>query len=65
MKILKNFEIKFAYLTNDIAKTNIKNHIYHYTTPREMVICDSDGVTGMGTTLYSNDCRCVNDVNCS
>jgi hypothetical protein len=22
-------------------------HIYHYTTPCETVICDSDGVTGV------------------
>jgi hypothetical protein len=43
---LKNiFEIKFAYVTNNTAKTSIKNHIYYYTTPCEMVICDSDGVT--------------------
>jgi hypothetical protein len=34
------FEIKFAYVTNDTAKTSITNHIYHYSTPREMVICD-------------------------
>jgi hypothetical protein len=40
------FEIKFAYVTNDNAKQVLKNHIYHYTTPFEMVICDSDGVTG-------------------
>jgi hypothetical protein len=24
----------------------IKNHTYHYTTPCQAVICDSDGVTG-------------------
>jgi hypothetical protein len=41
----KIFEIKFAYVTNDIAKINIKDHIYHYSTPCEMVICDDD-VTG-------------------
>jgi hypothetical protein len=40
------FKIKFAYVTNDTAKTSIKNHLYHYTTPYEMIICDSDGVTG-------------------
>jgi hypothetical protein len=33
MTILKIFEIKFAYLTNDTDKTSITNHIYHYTTP--------------------------------
>jgi hypothetical protein len=38
--------IKFPYATNDTAETSIKNNIYHYTTPRETVICDSDGVTG-------------------
>jgi len=47
MTIKKNiFKIKFAYVTNDTAKTSIKNHIYHYTTPCETVICDSDGMTG-------------------
>jgi hypothetical protein len=40
------FKIKFMYVTNDTSKTSIKNHIYHYTTPCEMLICDSDGVTG-------------------
>jgi hypothetical protein len=40
------FEIKFAYVTNETAETSIKSDIYHYTTPFEMVICDSDGVTG-------------------
>jgi hypothetical protein len=39
------FEIKFAYATDDIAKTNIKNHIYHYTTLCKTVICGSDGMT--------------------
>jgi hypothetical protein len=39
-------KIKFAYVTDDMAETGIKNHIYHYTTPHEMVICDSDDVTG-------------------
>jgi hypothetical protein len=43
---LKNLKIKFAYITNDTTKTSIKNHIYHYTTPHEMVICDGDGMTG-------------------
>jgi hypothetical protein len=38
------FEIKFAYVTNDIANTSIRNHMYQYTTPCEKVICDSDGV---------------------
>jgi hypothetical protein len=36
----KNFEIKFAYVTNDTTETSIKNHVYDYTTPREMVTCD-------------------------
>jgi hypothetical protein len=36
--------MKFAYLTNDPAKTSIKSHIYHYTTPRKTVICDSVGM---------------------
>jgi hypothetical protein len=31
-------------VTNDTA-TSIKNHIYHYTTPLGMVICDSDSTT--------------------
>jgi hypothetical protein len=31
-------------MTNDTSETSIKNHLYHYTTPQEMVICDSDGV---------------------
>jgi hypothetical protein len=34
------FEIKFAYVTNDTAKTGIKNHSYHYITSHETVICD-------------------------
>jgi hypothetical protein len=38
--------MKFANVTNDTARTSIKNNIYRYTTPREMVICDSDAVTG-------------------
>jgi hypothetical protein len=37
--------MNFAYLTYDAAKTSIKHHIYHYTAPREMEICDSGGVT--------------------
>jgi hypothetical protein len=40
------FEIKVACITDDTAKTSIKNHIYHYTIPHETVICDSDGTTG-------------------
>jgi hypothetical protein len=31
---------------NDTAKTSIKNHIYNYTTPCKIVICDSDVMTG-------------------
>jgi hypothetical protein len=42
MTIKKIFEIKFAYITNDTVQTSIINHIYHYTTPHEMVICESD-----------------------
>jgi hypothetical protein len=38
------FQIKFAYVANDCQnKYHIKNHIYRYSTPREMVICNSDG----------------------
>jgi hypothetical protein len=46
MTIKKNFEMKFAYVTNGTVEISIKNHIYHYTTSRDMVICDSDGMTG-------------------
>jgi hypothetical protein len=49
MTILKKIlEKKFVYVTNDTTKTNIKNHICHCTTLhlREMVICDSDSMTG-------------------
>jgi hypothetical protein len=42
----KRLQIKFAYVTNDTAKTSTENHIYHYTSPCETVICDTDGVTG-------------------
>jgi hypothetical protein len=45
-KLKKIFEIKFAYVTVYTLKTSIKSHIYHHTTPCEMVICDSDGMTG-------------------
>jgi hypothetical protein len=38
--------MKFAYVTSDTSETSIKNHIFHYTTPHETVICDIDGVTG-------------------
>jgi hypothetical protein len=38
--------MKFAYMTNDTAKLSIKNHIYHYSTLCQTVICDTDGVTG-------------------
>jgi hypothetical protein len=41
----KNIEIKFTYVKNDTAEISIKNHFYHYPTC-EMVICDSDGITG-------------------
>jgi hypothetical protein len=37
-------------MTNNTDETSIKNHIYHYTTPCEMVICDSDGMTGKHTS---------------
>jgi hypothetical protein len=43
---IKNFKIKFARVKNITAETSIENHIYHYTKPHEMVICDTDGVTG-------------------
>jgi hypothetical protein len=46
LQFKKVFEIKFAYVTNDTAETSIKNHIYHYATPHEIVIRDSDGLTG-------------------
>jgi hypothetical protein len=52
MTIQKIFKIKFAYVTNDTAETSIKTHIYHFTAPHEMVICESDGVTG--TTYRTN-----------
>jgi hypothetical protein len=39
------FEIKFVYVTNDTAEKSIKNRIYHYTIPCEMVIYNSDSVT--------------------
>jgi hypothetical protein len=39
--------IRRTELTNDTAKVSIKNHIYHYTTPHETVICDSDGMTSV------------------
>jgi hypothetical protein len=42
----KIFKIKFAYVTNDADKTSIKCHIYYNTTPCEMIICDSDDITG-------------------
>jgi len=29
--------IKFAYVTNESVETSIKNDIYHYTLPCEMV----------------------------
>jgi hypothetical protein len=46
MTIKKVFEIKFAYVTNDTAETSSEYHIYHYTAPHEMVICNSVGMTG-------------------
>jgi hypothetical protein len=39
------FEVKFAYVTNETAKS-IKNCIYYYTEPCGTVICDSNGMTG-------------------
>jgi hypothetical protein len=30
--------MKFAYVTNNTAKTNIKSHIYLYTTSSEILI---------------------------
>jgi hypothetical protein len=52
------FEIKYAYVTNDTAGASIKNHIYDYTTPRETVICGSDGMTGVdkSNTIFSVNC---------
>jgi hypothetical protein len=44
LQFKKIFEMKFAYVTNDTTETYIKNHIYHYTTPHETIICNSDGV---------------------
>jgi hypothetical protein len=42
---IKMFEIHIACVTNDTAKTSIKNLIYHYITPCEtVIICDSDGI---------------------
>jgi hypothetical protein len=41
----KNYETKFAYVTNDTTATSIKNHMYHYITPCETAICDSDDAT--------------------
>jgi hypothetical protein len=41
---IKMFEIHIARVTNDTAKTSIKNLIYHYITPCVTVICDSDGI---------------------
>jgi hypothetical protein len=43
---LKNLKIIFSYVKNYTAKKSVKDHIYIYTTPREMVICDNDGMTG-------------------
>jgi hypothetical protein len=33
-------------VTNDTAKTSIKNHSYHHTTPCKTEIGDSNDVTG-------------------
>jgi hypothetical protein len=41
------FKIKFAYVTNDTSEISIRNHIHHCTTQYEMIICDSDGITGI------------------
>jgi hypothetical protein len=49
----KKFEIKFTYVTNDTIDTSIKIHIYHYTTPHEMVICER----WHDTTAYDTDKR--------
>jgi hypothetical protein len=44
---LKNiFKIKFAYVTNDIAKTTVSHLSLHYTTPHGTVICGIDGMIG-------------------
>jgi hypothetical protein len=43
----KTFKIKFAYVNaNDAFEMSYKNRLYHYTTPCEMVVFDSDGMTG-------------------
>jgi hypothetical protein len=42
----KKFKNKIFLCKNDTAKKSIKDHIYIYTTPRKMVICDNDGMTG-------------------
>jgi hypothetical protein len=47
-------------VTNGTAETSIKNHIYHCTTPCEMVICDSDGVTD---EMYHTDKSCTDFFN--
>jgi hypothetical protein len=46
MTIKKIVEIKYAHVTNDTVEARIKHHIYHYTTPCETVIYDSDGMIG-------------------
>jgi hypothetical protein len=41
-----SFKTKLSYVTNDTSKPCIKNHLYHNSTPCEVVICDSAGMTG-------------------
>jgi hypothetical protein len=49
----KIVEIKFAFVTKDTAETSNENHSYHFITPHETVICDSDGMTGDHNTNFS------------
>jgi hypothetical protein len=39
-----------------MAKKNIKNQLYQYTTPRERVIYDSDGTTGDRVSRGQEQC---------
>jgi hypothetical protein len=38
--------MKVACVTNDVAEVSIKHHIYQYTTSCEIVLFDSNGMTG-------------------
>jgi hypothetical protein len=53
MDLGKSAIAKQRYVKHTIAgDTCIKSHVYHYTIPYEMVICDSDGVTGNHIPLW-------------